>query len=329
MPDREPVSVGDTTGNERKGNLVVKYPIERGLITNWEHMEFIWKHTFLDHLRVPPEAQPVLLTEAPINPKANREHMFRIMLESLGVPALYVNNQAVLSLYASGRTTGCVLDSGHGVTHAVPIYERYLLPHAVIRMDLAGKDLSEYMNKVLMERELDCSRYAQIELANEMKETICFVSLDFEQDMKMAAETDALEIPFELPNGEIILLGIERFRCPEALFRPELMGFKEMGGIANITFSAITKCEEDIRTALFANTVLAGGSTLFPGIGKRMSKEISTLCADDSLEINIEAPPERMYSAFAGGSIVASLPEFQTMWIKKEEFEKSKDVNCS
>ena len=149
MPDREPVSVGDTTGNERKCNLVVKHPIERGLITNWEHMEFIWKHIFLGHLRVPPEAQPVLLTEAPHTPKATRECMCRTMLENLGVLTLYVNNQAVLSLYASGRTTGCVLDSGHGVTHAVPIYEGYLLPHGVIRMDLGGKDLSEYMMKVL------------------------------------------------------------------------------------------------------------------------------------------------------------------------------------
>ena len=91
---------------------------------------------------------------------------------------------------------------------------------------------------------------------------MCFLSHDFEQDMKIATESDALDKPFELPNGEIIMIGNERFRCPEALFQPELMGIEELGGITNITFPAITKCKEDIRTDLFANIALAGGSTL-------------------------------------------------------------------
>jgi len=318
--------VGDEAMSKR-GILSLAYPIAHGIVTNWDDMEKIWHHVFYNELRVAPEEYSVLLTEAPMNPKANRERMASIMFETFTVPRIYIAIQAVLSLYSAGRTTGIVVDSGDGVTHTVPVYEGYAIQHAILRLDVAGRDLTEWMIRILTESGHKFTTTAEKEIARDIKEKLTYVALDFDKELQVADDTgkDAqgndLEKNYVMPDEQVISIGTQRFRCPEALFNPSLIG-REATGISGLVYDSIWECDVDIRKDLLANIILSGGSTMFPNIKARLHKDILDLVPAGS-SVKITASPEREYAVWIGGSILASLATFEQMWITKEQYEES------
>ncbi|KAF9170420.1 hypothetical protein BGX21_009005 [Mortierella sp. AD011] len=303
----------------KSADLELKYPINRGIVQNWDDMQSLWYHTFYNELRVAPEEHSVLLSEPPLNPKASREKTTQIMFEVFNTPAMYVSIQAVLSLHSAGLTTGIVLDSGDGVTHAVPVFEGYSLPQAIIRDNVAGRDLTSYTLKALSKLATLPAGIRGTEIARDAKEKLCYVALDYDQELQASA---ALSKTYDLPDGTNITVGSDRINIPEALFKPDYILGIEAPGIHEVTYNSIMKADVDLRRNLYGNIILAGGSTLFPGFGDRLQKEVSAL-APKSITVNVVSPPQRATSAWLGGAALASSSTFQSMWVTKQEYEES------
>ncbi|XP_022661752.1 beta-centractin-like [Varroa jacobsoni] len=302
---------------EHRGLLTIRYPMEHGVVNDWNDMEKIWQYIYSkDQLQTFSEEHPVLLTEAPINPLKNREKAAEIFFETLNVPALFVSMQAVLSLYATGRTTGVVLDSGDGVSHAVPIYEGFAIPHSIMRIDVAGRDVTRYLLRLLRREGHTFHTSAEFEIVKSIKQKVCYLSTNPQRDE--GAEMEKTQ--FALPDGSSIDIGTARFRAPEVLFRPDLIG-QEYEGMHEVLVYAIQRCDMDLRKVLYQNIVLSGGSTLFKGFGDRLLSEVKR-SGPKSVKIRISAPQERLYSTWIGGSILASLDTFKRMWVSRREYEE-------
>jgi actin len=302
----------------KAGILILKYPIESGIVTNWDDMEKLWHHIFYNELRVDPAEYPVLLTEAYMRPKSNREKMIQVMFETFNVPSFYVGLQPTLALYSSGRTTGIVLESGEGVTDTVVIYDGDALPRRSVKGNLAGRELTSYLQKLLNERGCMFTTSAEREIVRDIKEKVGYVALDFDAEMQRAGITIEINRTYTLPTGNEILIGNERFRCPELIFKPFFNGFEE-DGIDQVLYDSIMESPEKIRRDLYANILLSGGNTMFPGFRERIEKEI-IYHAPPTLPVNVIAPLERKYAVWIGGSILASLATFPQKVITREEY---------
>uniref|UniRef100_A0A0N5ARY2 Actin-related protein n=1 Tax=Syphacia muris TaxID=451379 RepID=A0A0N5ARY2_9BILA len=301
---------------EYRGLLSLKYPMEHGIVTDWNDMERVWQYIYSkEQLDVFPEEHPVLLTEAPLNPLKNREKSAEIFFETFNVPALHIQMQAVLSLYSTGRTTGVVLDSGDGVTHIVPIFEGFAIQNGIERMDIAGRDVTRYLRLLLRKEGADFHRSSEFEIVREIKEKLCYIAVNPTKEESNENEKNN----YKLPDGSTLEIGTARFRAAEVLFRPDLIG-EEWPGIATALDLSIRKCDMDLRKTLYSNIVLSGGSTMFQGFGDRLVTEVRKL-APKEVKIRISAPQERIFGTWIGGSILASLETFKRMWVSKKEYE--------
>ena len=301
----------------KRGVLKLNYPIEKGNVENWDDMERILDHIFINELRVAPEEHNIMITETPNNYKENREKIAQIMFETFIVPGLYIANPAVLSLYYYGKFTGISIDSGES-TSIVPIFDNYPISFFTRKLNVGGKDLTNYFAKSIEERGYRFSTNSEKEIVKAIKEKSCYMALDYQEELKNVEPYD-----YELPDGSHIIVYDQRIRCPEALFNPDILG-KDDKGLGQVCCDVIQSCDKDIRKDMYNCMVLSGGNTMFNGFPERFNKEIRALAPYEMKEeVNIIASPERKFAAWMGGSILSSISTFESLWITKNEYEES------
>jgi len=293
----------------------------------------LYNYTFgSEKLNIDPKNCKLLLTEPPMNPTKNREKMVEVMFEQFQFHGLYIAIQAVLTLYAQGLQTGVVVDSGDGVTHICPVFDGFALPHLTRRLDIAGRDITRYLIKLLLLRGYAFNHSADFETVRLMKEKLCYVGYDIDQEQKLALETTVLVEQYTLPDGRVIRMGGERFGAPEALFQPHLINVEGVG-IAELLFNTIQAADIDTRPEFYKHIVLSGGSTMYPGLPSRLEREMKQLYLERILKgdteklakfkIRIEDPPRRKHMVFMGGAVLGEImkdkPEF---WMSRAEYQE-------
>ena len=331
--------------NDHRGALTLSHPMEHGTIMTWNDMETVWQHTYsalsatsttsasassntlsaITSSTVKSSNHPLLITEAPLTAKKQREKMAQIFFESLHVPALYITPSSPLALYASGRTTGLVLECGEGVTSATPIYEGFAISHGISRAEYGGAEITKQLSLLLRKAGVSLHTTAEIETVRSIKETSSYISSNPSLEETMVLEgryrpPTTVNETYRLPDGTRLNLGPELFRAPEILFRPNLIGL-EYPGIADLVSLSIAKSDLNLRASLLSNVLLSGGTTTTKGLGARMLQELRKNTAPD-VKVRIWAPNDRTHLTWVGGSILASLSTFRSLWITKDTWEE-------
>lgn len=291
-------------------------PLRHGIIVDWDTVQDIWEYLFHQEMKIAPEEHAVLVSDPPLSPHTNREKYAEMLFETFKTPAMHIAYQSRLSMYSYGRTSGLVVEVGHGVSYVVPIYEGYPLPSITGRLDYAGSDLTTYLMG-LMNAAGKHFTEGQLGIVEDIKKKCCFVALDPIEEKKVPATEHMIQ--YTLPDGQAIYLCQERFLCSEMFFKPSLIKSMQLG-LHTQTVSCLNKCDIALKRDLMGNILLCGGSTMLSGFPNRLQKELSSMCPNDTPQVNVL--PERDTAVWTGGSILASLQGFQPLWVHRSEYEE-------
>jgi len=261
--------------------------------------------------------------------------MLERMFNKYKFQGVYVGIQAVLTLYAQGLMTGVVVDSGDGVTHIVPVYEGFSLPNLTQRLNVAGRDVTRYLIKLLLLRGYAFNRTADFETVRQIKEKLCYVGYDLKLENQLANDTTVLVSKYKLPDGRVIRIGRERYQAPECLFQPMLIDVESpSGGISETLFKCINDADMDLRQPFYEHIVLSGGTTMYPGLPSRLERDLKELYATrlktlNPLKCRIEDPPRRKHMVFLGGAVLAEImKDRDSFWVSKKEYDENGPEYC-
>ncbi|XP_076144138.1 actin-like protein 7A [Alosa pseudoharengus] len=287
------------------------FPVRNGIITDWDAMEWMWERAFRE-LNTPPERHAVLLSDPPLSPLTNREKLAEVMFETFCVPALYVENQSVLSMYSCGQTSGLVVESGEGCSYATPVHEGFYLPSNTCRVDYSGSSLDRYLRALLRDSGIEIAEDSAA-ATEDIKVKCCYVAPDLDMEL-LKGES---QVEHVLPDGQRIQLGRERFICPEALFQPRALDSREPG-LHTLVMNSLNMCDISLKRVMRQNVLLCGGSTLFRGMPERMQSELDLVVPGGG--VRVVATDTRKHAVWLGGSILAALSTFQSLWMRRTEY---------
>ncbi|CAN1241763.1 Actin-related protein 4, partial [Linum perenne] len=336
--------VGSQSLGFRRDHMEVLSPIKDGVVVDWDIVDSIWDHAFRECLLVDPKEHPMLLAEPSSNSQQQRERTVELMFEKYNVPALFLAKNAVLTSFASGRATALVVDSGGGSTTVAPVHDGYVLQKAVTSCPIGGDFLSDCLLKSLESKGVVIKpRYSfkrketrpgefQRVIASDIKECVCRAP---DTPYDEASYSNIPMTPYELPDGQTIEIGADRFKIPDILFNPSLAqtipgieSFVEISpnvrGLPQMVIDSINRCDVDIRRELFSSILLSGGTASMQQLKERLEKDLLEE-SPQAARVKVLASgnsTERRFSVWIGGSILASLGSFQQMWFSKAEYEE-------
>ncbi|KAL3323678.1 hypothetical protein AABB24_038039 [Solanum stoloniferum] len=332
IPDQTPAMViptqmkripEDDEGSLFEEEEVAVDPIERGFVKDWDAMEDLLHHVLYSGLgwEIGNEGQ-ILFTDPLCTPKAVREQLVQLMFETFNISGFYASEQAVLSLYAVGRISGCTVDVGHGKIDIAPVIEGAVQHIASRRLEVGGLDLT----KLLADKLSKSNPTVKLNISDveKLKEQYACCADDDIAYEKL--QHSCLEEKHTLPDGQVITIGKERYTVGEALFQPSILG-NDTHGIVEQLVHSISSVSSENHHQLLENTVLCGGTATLTGFEERFQRE-ATLCSS-AVRPSLVKPPEYMpekltsYSAWIGGAILAKVVFPQNQHITKADYDES------
>ena len=292
-------------------------PMNRGIVTDWDEMEDFWGFVFEKELGIAKQCHlPMLITEVPHNPKCNREKMGQILMEKFDVTSLCFYDPATLALFESGRTTGIVLDVGHGVAHTSVLFDGYKIEEATRRVDLGGYDVNMQLIQSLLAIGYCFSTHKEMQHIDNLKQNLSLLFMFGELvDFNLSDKNYTLPDGTQLSRKELA----DCARCHQVLFNDMDTG-STLLGLQEIVSESINACPVDIRRDLYLNVILSGGSTMSRGFAEYFDIRLRQMPGRPSVPLRVRAPPERRKSSWMGGSIVASLSGFRNQCRTKQDY---------
>jgi len=337
---------------QRSKAYQIYYPVRRGEVDNWTHMEKLWQHCIFRYLRTDPEDHYFCLTEPPLNPPENREFTAEVMFETFNIPGLYIGTQAVLALAASWTSkqvtektlTGTVIDSGDGVTHVIPVAEGYVIGSSIKSMPLAGRTVTQFVQQLLRDRNEKVPPSQSLDVAKAIKERFSYVCPDLVKEYRKY-DTDTEGKWFKTYEDKdsvtkapfTVDVGYERFLGPEIFFNPEIFSSDYLTPLPEAVDQCIQSCPIDTRRGLYKNVVLSGRTTMFKDFARRLNRDLKKFVDTriarseelsggkfkaNPLEVNVISHGMQRYAVWFGGSMLASTDEFFKVCHTKQQYDE-------